>query len=127
MGKNILVIDDDRIVVKSLQKLLEKAGYSVVITQSGEDALEKIKDHNFHLIVCDIRMPQMDGIETIKAIRKYLAEQGKKGIPEIIITGYADKERYESAVGLKVADYLYKPFDTTEFLEVIQRNLESAK
>ena len=124
MAKNILIIDDDKIVIKSLQKLLEKKGYNVTVTQSGSDALEKVKGHEFHLIVCDVRMPQMDGIETIKQIREYLGSQDKGRIPEVLITGYADRKKYESAVDLKVADYIYKPFDTSEFLDVINKNLE---
>jgi response regulator RpfG family c-di-GMP phosphodiesterase len=68
-------------------------------------------------------MPGEDGIEAIKNIREYLDENNKKRIPEVLITGYADEEKYKNALKLKVADYIYKPFDTNDFLEVIRKNL----
>lgn len=123
MAKRILIIDDEELITKTLRKLLKKQGYDVTIAQSGAEALKEIKTGEFNLIVCDIMMPQMDGIETIKGIRKSLKEQGKNPVPEVIITGYADEGKYKSAVDLKVADYIYKPFEREEFLEVITRNL----
>ena len=123
MAKNILIIDDEELITKTLQKLLKKQGYGVTIAQSGNEALEKVKKQEFDLIVCDVRMPEMDGVETVKEIRNYLKEQGKQSIPEVFITGYADEEKYKNAVKLKVADYIYKPFDREEFLAVIRRNL----
>ncbi|MCF7908525.1 MAG: response regulator [Candidatus Omnitrophica bacterium] len=125
MVKRILIIEDEQIITKSLQRLLKKEGYQVEISNNGADALEKIKAGEFNLIVSDIRMPDMDGIETIKAIRKSLTEQGKPLIPEILITGYADESKYQEALELKVADYLYKPFDIKDFLEAVRRNINA--
>jgi two-component system, NtrC family, nitrogen regulation response regulator NtrX len=125
MAKNILVIDDEGLVTKTLKKLLSKAGFNPIITSNGKEAIEKAKIEDFDLIVCDIRMPEIDGIETIEAIRKIRAELGKKKCPEIVITGYADEEKYKNAVQLKVAEYLFKPFDTTQFLDAIKRNLDA--
>lgn len=127
MEKNILIIDDEELVNKSLQRLLKKEGYNAVVAQSGEEAIEKAKTLNLALIVSDIRMPQLDGIETIKKIRKVNQELGKEPVPEILITGFADEASYKNALELKVADYIYKPFDTKEFLDTIKRNLELAK
>ncbi len=124
MAKKILIIDDEEMITKSLQKLLNKNGYAATIISSGIEALHEIKTSEFDLIVLDIRMPQMDGIETIRSIRKYLSSAGKKPIPEIVITGYADEDKYKNAVDLKVSAYLYKPFDTQEFLSVIERILQ---
>ena len=124
MGKRILVIEDEQLITRSLKKLLEKAGYDADIVSNGQDALEKIKTKDFDLIVSDIMMPDMDGIETIKKIRESLKEQGKEAIPEILITGYANEEKYKSAVDLKVAGYIYKPFDTSDFLEAIKTNIK---
>ena len=125
MSKKILIIEDEQIITKSLQRLLKKEGYQVEISNNGADALEKIKNDDFNLIVSDIRMPDMDGIETIKAIRKYFVEQGKSLVPEILITGYADESKYQEALELKVADYLYKPFDIKDFLEAVRRNINA--
>lgn len=124
MAKKILVIDDEAMITKSLQKLLKKEGYESTVVSNGVEALEKIKAEDFDLLVLDIRMPQMDGIETIKNAREIRSQQSKPQIPEVVITGYADEEKYKSAVDLKVSAYLYKPFDTSEFLAIIKNNLK---
>ena len=123
MIKNILIIDDEELVTKSLLKLLRKEGYAAVIARSGQEAIEKVKETNFNLIICDVRMPEMDGIETIKQIRAYLEKSNKKLIPEVLITGYADADKYEKGMDLEVADYLYKPFDNADFLQIIKKNI----
>jgi CheY-like chemotaxis protein len=123
MAKKILVIDDEELVTKSLLKLLSNEGYGTAVVKSGKEAIEKVKEADFDLIICDVRMPEMDGIETIKQIRAYLEKANKKPIPEVLITGYADIEKYQKAMDLKVADYIYKPFDTNEFLRVIKKTL----
>lgn len=127
MAKNILVVDDEGLVTKSLQKLLKKEGFGVVVVAGGEEAIEQCRTSDFDLIVCDIRMPGLDGIGTIEKIRQLQKEEGKKSIPEIFITGYADEEKYKTALRLKVADYIYKPFDTREFIEIVKRNLRDAE
>ena len=121
MVKKILVIDDEELITKTLLKLLDGQGYKTTIAKSGVEALEKIKETDFGLIISDVRMPNLDGIESIKQIREYLRSFNKQLIPEILITGYADKEKYEAAMDLKVRDYLYKPFDRIDLLRVIKK------
>lgn len=123
MAKKILVIDDEDLITKSLLKLLSNEGYDTTVVKSGKEAIEKVKEVNFELLICDVRMPEIDGIETIGEIRSYLKKSKKEVIPEILITGYADKEKYERAMDLKVADYIYKPFDRVDFLKVIKRTI----
>jgi putative two-component system response regulator len=123
MEKRILVIDDEAMVTKSLQKLLKKEGYDATIVSNGTEALAEVKQSDFDLIVIDIRMPEMDGIETIMAIREYLSIENRNPVPEIVITGYANENKYKCAVDLKVAAYIYKPFDTQDFLDTIKRTL----
>ena len=123
MKGSILLIDDEIIITKSVQKLLKKNDYEVTVAHSGKEALEKVKEKDYNLIVSDVRIPEMDGIEIIKGIRAYLKANNKPAIAEVLITGYADEEKYKSAVALKVADYLYKPFDTSDFLEVVRKNI----
>ena len=122
MPKKILLIDDEDLVRESLKKLLRKSGYDVITARNGSEALQNIQEDDFDLIISDIRMPDMDGVEVVKRIRVYL-KQKKKSIPEIIITGYASKESLEEAAKLKVADYIYKPFNVKDFLEVVKRNV----
>lgn len=120
MKKRILVIDDEEIITISLQKLLRHAGYDVVIVQDADSALQKVKEDDFDLIISDVRMPDIDGIQAIKQIRNYLQEAEKDLIPEILITGYADLDKYEEAKKLNVKKYVNKPFDNTEFLQGVK-------
>lgn len=123
MKKNILLIDDEKLITASLQKLLNRQGYDVVTANDVAFALEKIQDTDFDLIVSDVRIPGVDGIEGIQKIRSILKTLDKPLIPEILITGYADLDKYEKAMSLNVTEYLYKPFDNNEFLEIVKRIL----
>lgn len=124
MAHKILIIDDEGLITKTLQKLLTKKGYEVVITSSGAEAIGAVFEHNFDLIISDVRMPELDGIETIERLRKIQLDRGKTPAKEIVITGFADEEQYKNAIKLKVADYIFKPFDTTQFLDTVKRNLD---
>jgi len=124
MAKKILVIDDEELITKSLLKLLEKEGYKTTVARTGKEALEIVKKNDFDLVISDVRMPEMDGIETVEKIRAHFKSLEKKPIPEILITGYADIEKYEKARKLEVKDYIYKPFDTDVFLKTVKRNIE---
>jgi len=121
--KIVLIIDDEEIVLKSISKLLRKNGYDVLICHSGEEALEKIKKDSVNLIVCDIRMPTMSGVETLKGIRDLLKEKNQEPVPEIVITGYAEDQTNKEIEALKVAEYIYKPFDVRDFLTSIRKHL----
>lgn len=125
MQKNILLIDDEELVIKSVSKLLKKEGYEVTVCRSGAEALDKIREAQFDLIVCDIRMPTLNGIDTIKRIREYHRANDRQPPPEILITGYADETATEAAETLQVADYLYKPFDLRNFLSCVKKNMGS--
>ncbi|MDD5729669.1 MAG: response regulator [Candidatus Omnitrophica bacterium] len=120
MGKNILVIDDEELIVKSLRKLLEKNSYNVFVAKNGQDALIMIEEENFDLIVADIRMPGMNGVETIQAIDNYLAENKKDKVPTIFITGYADDKIKKEAQAMNPIAYIYKPFDIPDLVDKIK-------
>jgi CheY-like chemotaxis protein len=123
MAKRILIIDDEELITKSLLKFLNKQGYEVTIAKNGTEALAIIKEAEFDLVISDVRMPEMDGLETIRQLRAYLEKSNRQPIPEVLITGYADMEKYMSAKELGVSDYLYKPFDNEEFLRIIKNAL----
>ena len=92
MAKNILVIDDDGLVTKSLCGLLEKSGFSADSSENGADAIELVKDTHIDLIIADIRLPGINGVETVKKIKELLKIKHKKDVLVIFITGYADSE-----------------------------------
>ncbi len=120
MAKNILLIDDDKLLVMTLKRLLIKEGYNVTIALSGIKALSLIQEHAFDLIMSDIKMPEIDGIETVKKIREYLSQNGKPLIPEIFITAYAKEEVYHNALELNAFGYIEKPFDIKTLLQTIK-------
>ena len=124
MAKKILVIDDDAIVSRTLKMLLHKSGYDVTIADSGRKALDIIREDKFDLIVSDIRMPGMSGIETLRKLRDQ-EKEGDKITPAVIITGYAGEGQYFPDETLGVMDYLYKPFENEEFLKMVKKALES--
>lgn len=122
MAEKILLIDDDKIVGRSLEKMLTAKGYEVTFVNNGEAAIGYIKDNSCSLIISDVRMPKLDGIDTIKGIREHL----KKPVPEILITGYSDSESYQEAQQLKVASFIYKPFDISQITQAIDKALQPA-
>ena len=120
MAKKILVIDDEELIVKSLKKLLEKNGFDVFVAKNGQDALVMAEEEEFDLIVADVRMPGMNGVETVRNIYNDLKEKKSKHIPTIFITGYADKEIEQNAKSLNPIAYIYKPFDIPELVDTIK-------
>jgi two-component system response regulator AtoC len=121
--KRILAVDDDGLVRKSLEILLREAGYEPVVAGSGQEALGFLPQRHFDLLITDIRMPGMDGLQVIQAVRQYCQEMKKQPIPEIVLTAYNDEAVRESAVRLGVREFLLKPFKIDEFLMVLDRNL----
>ena len=119
----ILLIDDEELLTRSFSLLLEKSGYEVYVAKSGSDALAMAESERFDLVICDIRMPRLNGVETIKAIRADSGKNSSKNVPVIFITGFADEKTEIEASELKPSAYLYKPFDNFELLKIVKDNL----
>lgn len=117
-GEKILLIDDDPIVLKSFQKLLSREGYEVISSSSYGDAIKAIQTKDFDLVLSDIRMPGKDGVTTVSIIQQNLKEAGKKDLPIIFITGFAEDEKKLHAEFL--GETLYKPVDSEKLLSVIR-------
>jgi two-component SAPR family response regulator len=118
--EHILVVEDDEFMRMSLEAELQLAGYRVSLAENGLEAVELAKQQHFDLVISDIRMPGMDGLETLSALREFQPEARN-----IVITGYADPEAPITAVKLKVDDYLMKPFTSEEFLKSVRASLEA--
>lgn len=101
---NILVVDDDKEIVKAIEIYLEKENYFIYKAYDGEEALKQINDNVINLIIMDIMMPKKDGIETLEEIRK------NKDIPVILLS--AKSEDIDKINGLNIGadDYITKPF-----------------
>lgn len=120
MTKSILLIDDDKLILMTLKRLLAREGYKISTALSGIVALKKIEEEEFDLVISDIKMPEMNGIETIKRIREYLVQNHKNTIPEIFITAYAKEDIYQEALTLNAAGYIEKPFDIKTLLKTVR-------
>ncbi|MFH1413561.1 MAG: response regulator [Candidatus Omnitrophota bacterium] len=127
MAKRILVVDDDKLVLMTLKRLLRMEGYNVTTALSGAAALRHIDEEDFDLNIVDVKMPQMNGIETVKEIRKHLTEKKKNPIPEVFITAYAKEEIYKEALLLDAAGYMQKPFDLKALLDITERIIGKEK
>lgn len=126
MARNILVIDDDPLVLKTIRKLLDKAGYVVETAKTAREGLEKGKNYDFDLIICDVRMPEINGIELITEVREFRKGKNKTEIPVIFITGYASEEAPIQAIKLGAEDYILKPFDIDKLLAAVNNILPKA-
>jgi len=122
--KKILVIDDEEILTRTFVKLLEKSGHDAFFVKTGDDAIEIVKEVDFDLIITDVRMPGMNGFETLKNIHAFCEEQRKEHPPEIVITGYVDEALEKQIKELGVGAYLYKPFDIDVLLNHVKRLLK---
>ena len=107
---NILVVDDDREIVGAVEIYLKKEGYNIIKAYNGNEALEKVKENEIHLIILDIMMPEKDGLETLEELRK------DKSIPVILLS--AKSEDYDKIGGLNQGadDYITKPFNPLELI-----------
>lgn len=121
--KSILVIDDDMMVTYALSNLLGREGYSATTSQDGNTVLDKIiKENNFDAIVCDLRLPGMNGVEIVRGIKAYLKANNKPEVPVIFITGYADSELNTEAE--KLGKLILKPFDNRDLLDSIEELID---
>jgi len=124
MAKKILVVDDEELITKTVGNLLKREGYEVIVCESGFQAQKEIENNkDFDLIVADIRMPGINGLETIKNIKKYLKTRNKPDVHVIFITGYADSDAHIKAE--KFGKVIFKPFDIRDFLSEVKKSLSS--
>ncbi len=114
---NILVVDDDREIVKAIEIYLKREGYNVEKAYDGIEAINKLKENEIHLIILDIMMPNQDGLETLEKIRE------TKAIPVILLS--AKSEDYDKISGLDLGadDYITKPFNPLELVARVNSNV----
>ena len=122
MTGKILVIDDEDIVRRSCSRTLSPLGYEVRLTQSSLDGLRMIDEEKFDLVLTDIKMPDMDGIEVLKQVRDRFPE-----MKVIIMTGYQSVENALKSVQLGAFDYIEKPFSPDALISSVSKALGSRK
>ncbi len=119
MNIRILVVDDEEIVIRSCTRILASHGYEVDSAAGGREALQKIAESGYDLVILDIMMPKMDGLEVLQRIK-----EGHPEIDVIMVTGLSQIETAVRAMKLGAFDYLSKPFDPEELQLVVGRALE---
>lgn len=124
MKDRILVVEDDKHISKLIKFNLEKSGYESIVASSGEKALEKLDTHPVDLIILDIMLPGMDGLEICRTIKE---KEKLKNIPIIMLT--AKGEEVDRVVGLELGadDYVVKPFSPRELILRIKAILKRGK
>lgn len=110
----VLMVEDDPTLREVLREVLSDQGWHVVAASRGEEALQRAAQERFDLILADIRMDGLNGLDTIEQAREL-----QPGIGSIVVSGYASEEETLRAVKLNVAGYLKKPFQMTELMELI--------
>ena len=114
----ILVVDDDKTTRKMLYLILKSKGYDVVTAENGMDGLQKLGLEQINLILTDMNMPYMDGIEFTKQVR---ANPDFSYIPIVMLTTEADEEEKQRAYKAGVDDYLVKPATAEEIVDSMKK------
>jgi len=120
--KRILVVDDERHIVRLVQVNLERAGYEILTAFDGIEALEKVKTESPDMVVLDVMMPRMDGFEVLKNLQ---ADPKWQNIPVIMLTAKAQDADIFKGWASGVSSYLTKPFNPRELLVFVERIFQS--
>jgi DNA-binding NtrC family response regulator len=121
-ARNVLVVDDEKTVCNSCKKILSQEGYNVDVALSGDEALKTVKGNRFDAVIADWKMPQIDGIEIARRIKK---ENPDTAV--IMITGYPSVESSIKAMRSGVSDYVPKPFTPEELSDAMMRALSKGQ
>jgi two-component system, NtrC family, nitrogen regulation response regulator NtrX len=119
MAQSILIIDDEKAIRKALIEILTFEGFTVDEAADGAEGAKKIKESNYDCILCDIKMPKMDGMEVLQ-----IARQEKPDIPFIVISGHGTIETAVDAVKKGAYDYISKPPDLNRLLITIRNAMD---
>ena len=115
---NVLIVDDDLSVRNTMDEYIANAGFSTLAASSAEEALELIEKNDFAVVITDIRLPGLGGLELTKVIKQ------KNGSDVIVVTGYSDDYSYEEAINIGASDFVIKPVRLEELLLRLRRVLK---
>ncbi len=118
----IIVVDDEPVICQQLERLYTHSGYSVIIANSADEALQRLESRNIDLVVTDIRLPGLSGIELTKRI-----QENHPDVPVIVITGYGDIDTAVEVLKLGASDYILKPFSAAAIQESTRAVLKKAQ
>lgn len=121
-GIKILLVDDEPEILRTLKRILAKKNYAVITFEEPAKALEHLKTDAVHLIITDLKMPEMDGLQFL-----YRAKLLRPDTPVILVTGYATIPTAVSAIQTGAYDYIRKPFDIKKIYAVVEQALAYSK
>ena len=120
MPEHILAVDDDERIRRLAQMILQRAGYRVTTANDGREALDRIAQERPDLVLLDITMPHMDGIECLRRLR---ADPETARLPVILLTARAQDEDILEGTRSGADQYLLKPFNPVEIVEIVKSTL----
>jgi len=115
----MMLVDDEERFLSTTKKLLSKKGYDAFTAISGAEALEKLRTENIHVVILDVKMPGMDGIETLRAIKRRFPM-----IEVIMLTGHGTVESAVEGLKSGATDYLTKPTDVNDLIAKAEEAFE---
>ena len=118
----IMLVDDEERFLETTRKLLQKKGIDAVTAESGEKALEMLRSNRAHVVILDVKMPGMDGIATLKEIKRQFPM-----VEVIMLTGHATVESAIEGLKSGATDYLMKPADIDEIVEKAEEAFSNRK
>ena len=122
MDERVVVVDDDTTILKQANMILTEAGFKVTCLKSGRLLMDYVTVNPIDIILLDIRMPEMDGFETISALREWESANSRESVPVIFLTANEDSDSEAKGLLLGAMDFIRKPF-SAEALKIRIRNL----
>jgi DNA-binding response OmpR family regulator len=117
--ENILLVDDDKSILRILTRILQKQGYKIYTAETGREAEEIINGQSFDLALIDVKLPDTDGLDLLQKI-----QVTRPNMIKIILTGFASMDNGIKALNSGADAYLVKPVEPTELLKVLKEKLE---
>ncbi len=118
MNKTFLVVDDSAAMRQLISLAIQDAGYSVLLAENGKDALDKSNGANIHMVITDLNMPDMDGIELIAKLRN---RPDHKFTPIIMLTTEAQEEKMMQGKAAGASGWIVKPFTAEQLMKVVKK------
>lgn len=119
-NKKVLVVDDEEFLVELLAVNLQPAGFNVIKAYNGEDGLKKTQDEKPDLVILDIRMPGMDGLEVCRRLK---SDDKTRQIPVLMLSAFAQDKDIKKGLDAGAEDYVKKPFDVLDLLVKVKQML----
>lgn len=117
----ILVVDDDEIVAAGLLAALRRDGYDVLVTHNGYAALDALSHEDFALVLTDLKMPGMSGIEVLQQVRRL-----QQRTPVVVMSGYANRQAADEALEWGADEFLVKPVDYVRLRDTLRMHIAQA-